>query len=65
MCDELSIIVLASKDANLCGSPLECVHVLPTDLAESTKGCDIIPQIMRDALVAGAKQNHVTVRPDR
>jgi nucleotide-binding universal stress UspA family protein len=61
----LAAIGLASRAANLCGSPLECVHVLPAELADTSKRCHIVPQIMRDALVAGAKQNHVTVKPEQ
>jgi nucleotide-binding universal stress UspA family protein len=61
----MSAIGLASKFAHLTGSPLECVHVLPVDMADSNHACQIVPQIMRDALVAGAKQNHVTVRPEQ
>ena len=61
----LAAIGLASRVANLCGSPFECVHVLPANLAEPTHERHIIPQILRDALVAGAKQNHVTVKPEQ
>jgi nucleotide-binding universal stress UspA family protein len=62
----LAAIGLGSRVANLCGSPFECVHVLPADLAkEQTHERHIIPQILRDALVASAKQNHVTVKPEQ
>jgi hypothetical protein len=61
----MAAIGLASRVANLCGSSLECAHVLPADMADTAKGCHIVPQIMRDALVAGAKQNHVWLRPEQ
>jgi nucleotide-binding universal stress UspA family protein len=61
----MAAITLASRLPDLHGSSLECVHVLPANLAEPTHDRHIIPQILRDALVVGAKQNHVTVKPEQ
>jgi nucleotide-binding universal stress UspA family protein len=61
----MATIELASRVANLCGSALECVHVLPADRAESIRGCHLVPQIMRDALLEGARQNHIAVSPEQ
>jgi nucleotide-binding universal stress UspA family protein len=61
----ITAIGLASKLASLFDSPLECVHVLPADLAESVQGCHIVPQIMRNALVVNARQNQVPLTSEQ
>jgi nucleotide-binding universal stress UspA family protein len=61
----MAAVSLASRVADLCGCPLECVHVLPANLAAPTHERHVIPQILRDALLAGAKQNHVTIKPEQ
>jgi hypothetical protein len=39
--------------------------VLPANLGAPTHERHVIPQILRDALLAGAKQNHVMVKPEQ
>lgn len=58
----MAAIGLASRVANLCGGPLECVHVLPAGPIHERH---VIPHILRDALVVGAKQNQVTVKTEQ
>jgi nucleotide-binding universal stress UspA family protein len=59
-------VSVASRVANLCGGrPFDCVHVLPANLAAPTHERHIIPQILRDALLEGAKQNHVMIKPEQ
>ena len=61
----LAAISVASKAASQFGRPLECVHVLPANLETPTHERHIIPQILRDALLAGARHNHVPIKPDQ
>jgi len=61
----LAALSVASRVADFHGSPLECVHVLPTKLAAPTHERQVIPPILRDALIVGAKQNRVTVKPEQ
>lgn len=57
--ENIAAIGATSRVAKLCGAPLQCVHVLPADMAETVQGCHVVPQIMRNALIADARRNRV------
>lgn len=58
-------IAVGSRIARLCDAPLECVHVLPENMAEDTQGCHVVPEIMRSALIVDAKRNRVMLTAEQ
>jgi len=55
-------IRFAARFANLNGSPLHCLHVLPRTL-EAGSQCEIVPSIMSEALQQVAAESGVIIDP--
>jgi len=59
----LATIRLAWELASSLGAKFECAHVLPEDLEATGRRIQIIPQIMRKALIEGARQHGIALGP--
>jgi nucleotide-binding universal stress UspA family protein len=58
----MQAIRYAACFANLSGSPLHCLHVLPRTLEAGTQ-CEIVPSIMSEALQQLATESGVVIAP--